>query len=384
MATGLVATGWLGRPVVDVPTTRGCRGTNRAVRPSRFVLILAGGGGTRLWPQSRRRRPKQVLPLLPDGRTLLQATVDRVRPIVPLSHLLVVTAADQIEVIRQAVPSLPIENIVIEPRARNTAACVGLGAVAALGRGGRASCAVLPSDQHIADDERFRTCLEVAFQRAESAGHPVVTVGVRPTSPETGFGYLEPGAATASGAHVVARFVEKPDRATAERYVASGFLWNAGMFVFDAERMLQAIGTHLPQLGAILDELRRDPARTEALYPEAQSISIDYGVMEKLGPGEVETVPGDFGWNDVGSFSALHAIAPTDAAGNATLGEAVTIDARNNILCGDGRRVIAAVGVEDLIIVATDDAVLVMPRGRAQDVRQVVEQLERTGRGSYL
>src|SRR5262249_39797930 len=156
----------------------------------------------------------------------------------------------------------------------------------------------------------------------------------------------------------VARFVEKPDREHAERYLAQGFLWNAGMFVFQAARMLEAIAAHLPALARLLEQIRADQRRAETLYPEAQAISVDYGVMEKLGPGEVECIPGDFGWNDVGSFSALGAIAPADGAGNAALGNAVCIDAHNNILVGDGQRVIAAVGVEDLVIVATDDAVL--------------------------
>jgi len=350
----------------------------------RYVLILAGGGGTRLWPQSRRRRPKQFLPLLPGGETLLAATVDRVRPMLPLTQVLVVTAHDQVEEVRRVVPDLPVDNIVVEPRARNTAACVGLGAVAALARDPEALCAVIPSDQYIADDAGFRRAIDVAFRRAEAPTQPIVTIGIKPSAPETGFGYLEPGTPTADGARLVARFVEKPDRPTAERYLREGYLWNAGMFVFAARRMLAAIAQHLPGLGALLDQIAADPTRTGALYPDAQSISVDYGVMEKLGPGEVECVPGDFGWSDVGSFSALGDIAPTDGAGNAALGDAVTVDAHRNILVGDGRRVIAAIGVDDLVIVATDDAVLVMPRSRAQDVRGVVEALERTGRGSYL
>jgi mannose-1-phosphate guanylyltransferase len=354
------------------------------VSASRFVLILAGGGGTRLWPQSRRRRPKQFLPLLPNGATLLSATVDRVRPMLPLGNILVVTAADQVAEVKRVVPDLPVANIVVEPRARNTAPCVGLGALAAVGRDGDASCAVIPSDQHIADDAGFRRAIQLAFERAESAAHPIVTIGIQPTTPETGFGYLAPGTPTASGAHLVARFVEKPDRPTAERYLRDGFLWNAGMFVFSAQRMLTAIRAHLPALGALLDRIAADPTQTEALYPDAPSISIDYGVMEKLAAGEVEVVPANIGWNDVGSFSALAAIAPHDGAGNAAIGDAVTVDARGNVLVGDGKRVIAAVGVEDLVIVATDDAVLVLPKSRAQDVRQVVDALERSGRGSYL
>jgi mannose-1-phosphate guanylyltransferase len=332
-----------------------------------YILILAGGGGTRLWPQSRRRRPKQFLPLLPGGESLLAATIERLLPRWPIDRILVVTAADQIAEVRRVAPELPLANIVTEPRARNTAACIGLGAVTVLARDAEAACAVLPSDQHIADDAGFRRCLELAFVRARAATRPVVTIGVRPTTPETGFGYLEPGTPTADGARMVARFVEKPDRETAERYVAAGFLWNAGMFVFRASRMLEAIDKHLPALGALLDKIARDPNSAQT-----------------LAAGEVETVPGDFGWNDVGSFSALEHVAPHDAAGNATLGESVTIDARGNILVGDGRRVIAAVGVEDLIIVATDDAVLVLPKSRAQDVRRVVDELERTGRNSYL
>ncbi len=355
----------------------------------RYALILAGGGGTRLWPQSRRKRPKQFLPLLPMGgaqgaQTLLAATVDRLRPALPLERILVVTAADQIDEVKRAVPDLPASSIVTEPRARNTAACVGLGAIAALARDPAALCAVLPSDQHIADDAAFRRCIELAFARAASPARPIVTIGIRPTAPETGFGYLEPGAPTDGGARAVARFVEKPDRATAEGYVAGGYLWNAGMFVFQAARMLEAIATHLPALGALLERIRAQPDLAATLYPEAQAISIDYGVMERLGPGEVECVPGDFGWNDVGSFTALAAIAPTDAAGNAALGDTVTIDARGNVLIGGPGRVIAAVGVEDLVIVATADAVLVMPKSRAQDVRKVVEHLETTGRGTYL
>jgi mannose-1-phosphate guanylyltransferase len=361
------------------------------VREHEYVLILAGGGGTRLWPQSRRRRPKQFLPLLPDGpgdgpggRTLLSATIARLRPDWPIERVLVITAADQIEEVRAVAPGLPVANIVVEPKARNTAACIGLGALAALARDPEACCAVLPSDQHIADDAAFRRCLAVALDRARAKDRPIVTIGVKPTSPETGFGYLEPGAPTAGGARVVARFVEKPDLAAAERYVKEGFLWNAGMFVFQAARMLQAIERHLPALGELLGRIRQDPHAAHALYPDAQAISIDYGVMEKLESGEVETVAGDFGWNDVGSFSALEAITPHDAAGNAALGDSVTVDARGNILVGDRRRIIAACGVDDLVIVATDDAVLVIPKSRAQDVRKVVDELERSGRGSYL
>ena len=357
---------------------------SRSLPATCHALILAGGGGTRLWPQSRRRRPKQFLPLLPGGQTLLAATVERLLPLLPIERIWVVTAADQLDEVHRAVPSLLRENIVAEPKARNTAACVGLAALAVLARDEAAVAAVIPSDQYIADADGFRDALATAYLRAQCDTQPIVTVGIKPTSPETGFGYLEPGPEVAPGVHGVVRFVEKPNRLMAQSYVADGFLWNAGMFIFSARRMLRAIEQHLPALSATLDQIRKQPLQLGALYPAAQSISIDYGVMEKLPVGEVETVAGDFGWSDVGSFSALDAIAPLDEQGNASLGPSVAIDANRNIFVGDDRRVITAIGVDDLVIVATDDAVLVMPKSRAQDVRQVVDALERTGRGTYL
>lgn len=356
----------------------------RSLPSTCHALVLAGGGGTRLWPQSRRRRPKQFLPLLPGGQTLLAATVARLLPLVPIERIWVVTAADQLDEVHRAVPTLLRENIVAEPKARNTAACVGLAALAVLARDERAVAAVIPSDQHIADADAFRDALATAYERAAAASEPIVTVGIHPTAPETGFGYLEPGDEVAPGVRRVVRFIEKPDRLTAQRYVDDGFLWNAGMFIFSASRMLRLIGEHLPALAETLDRIRKQPLQVGELYPTAQSISIDYGVMEKLAVGEVETVSGDFGWSDVGSFSALDAIAPRDEQGNAFLGPSVAIDARGNIFVGDDRRVITAIGVDDLVIVATDDAVLVMPKSRAQDVRQVVDALERTGRANYL
>lgn len=321
---------------------------------------------------------------MPGGQTLLAATVERLLPLLPIERIWVVTAADQLDEVHRAVPSLLRENIVAEPKARNTAACVGLAALAVLARDERAVAAVIPSDQHIANADGFREALAIAYLRAQSDTHPIVTIGIKPAAPETGFGYLEPGSEVAPGVHGVVRFVEKPDRLTAQSYVANGFLWNAGMFIFSARRMLAAIKEHLPALWATLEQIRKQPLQVAELYPTAQSISIDYGIMEKLAAGEVETVSGDFGWSDVGSFSALDAILPRDDQGNASLGPSVAIDARGNIFVGDEHRVITAIGVDDLVIVATDDAVLVMPKSRAQDVREVVDALERTGRGTYL
>lgn len=347
-----------------------------------YVLIMAGGGGTRLWPASRRKRPKQFLPLLPGGRTLLGATVERLAGIAPPERTLVVTARSQVDDVRRTAPSVPPENIVVEPEARNTAACIGLGALEVLRRDPDGIVAVIPSDQYAERLERYQAALTQAI--AVAARDVVVTVGIEPTAPETGFGYIEKGRAE-HGAFVVERFVEKPDRPKAEAYLRSGkYLWNSGMFFFRARRILEATRRHLPELGRILDAIAEDPSRAAELYPKAPSISVDFGVMEKLGPGEVFVVPGDFGWNDVGSWGALGALAEPDAAGNVAVGEALPIDARGNIVYASGGRLVAALGVSDLVIVATDDAVLVMPKSRAQDVKEIVRALEAPQRSSYL
>ena len=345
---------------------------------------MAGGGGTRLWPASRKLRPKQFLPMLSGGETLLGATVARVQGVVPAERILVVTAADQVDEVRRTAPSVPRDNIVIEPKARNTAPCIGLGALEVIRRDPAGVMAVLPSDQFIRDTDGFRASLERALDVAR--GGAIVTIGIVPTHPETGFGYLELGEDTERGARVVDRFVEKPNLPTAKQYLAGKrHLWNSGMFFFAAKRLVEAVRRHMPDLGEILHAIGEEPERAGELYPQAPSVSIDYGVMEKLPRGDVFCVPGDFGWNDVGSWSALGELRPADAAGNTLAAEhAVTVDARGNILYGSGKQVIAAVGVEDLVIVATDDAILVMPKSKAQQVRDVVKALETTNRKEFL
>jgi mannose-1-phosphate guanylyltransferase len=348
-----------------------------------YVLIMAGGGGTRLWPASRRSRPKQFLPLLENGATLLGATVERASYVVPIERILVVTAADQVSEVRRTVPLLPPENIVIEPKARNTAPCIGLGALEVLRRDPAGLLAVIPSDQYVSDKGGYQAALSRALDVASDGA--IVTVGIVPTAPETGFGYLELGQETERGARVVERFVEKPNHATAVEYLRSKrYLWNSGMFFFAARRLLEAVHAHMPELYDILHAIEKDPARTDELYPKAPSVSIDYGVMEKLPRGDVFVVPGDFGWNDVGSWSALAALRAPDRDGNSVVGNAVTVDAQGNIIYAGDKRVIATVGVSDLVIVATEDAVLVLPKSRAQDVREIVKALEQKNLKTYL
>jgi mannose-1-phosphate guanylyltransferase len=349
-----------------------------------WIVILAGGGGTRLWPLSRRRRPKQFLPLVGSGETLLGATVRRLAPLAPLDRVLVVTAASQADDVLRAVPDLPPDNLIVEPIGRNTAPAIGLAAIDVIDRDPDGVMAVIPSDQFVFDEQQFQDAVRRAV--AAAAEGQVVTIGIRPTRPETGYGYIQRGAPIEPSGelYAVARFVEKPDRQTAEQYLTAGdYLWNAGMFFFPARRILAEIQAQLPALGEILDGVDRDSIDLVARYPTAPAISIDYAVMEGLpSRGGMTVVPGNFGWSDVGSWDALAELRSADAHGNTILGEAVTFDAHNNVLVGD--RLIAAVGVRDLVIVATDQAILILPRSRAQDVRKVVAELERTGRDALL
>ena len=357
--------------------------------PTAFAVILGGGSGTRLWPASRRARPKQLLSL-GASESLLAAAVRRGAALVGLENTLIVTAADQAAAVRAAIPDLPAANIVAEPMPRNTAAAVGLGAVTAQRRAGPdAVIAVLPADPYIGDEATFARLVRLAIAEARET---IVTIGVMPTHAETGFGYIRLGARLArpgtDAVHDVGGFYEKPDRATAERYVSSGeYLWNSGMFFLTARRMLDEARRHLPSLGALLDEAvsaRDADAVVAAGYADAPSISIDHGIMEKA--TGLRVVPGAFGWNDVGSWAALPALRAPDARGNVVIGGGATlIDGDGSIVMADeGAPYVGVLGVRDLVVVVTKDAVLVIPKDRAQDVRRIVEAAKQSGRDDLL
>ena len=353
-----------------------------------FAVIMAGGSGTRFWPLSRRARPKQLLPLL-GGRSLLAATAERVQPLVGPERLLVVTGTEVAAAVAAELPWLPAGNVLVEPTGRDTAACVGWVAWRLAERHPGAVMLVIPADHVVPDGPAFRGAMAAAAAIAHARGG-LVTIGFRPTRPETGYGYLELGEpAGVVGdfqTYRVARFVEKPDRARAEAMLAAGgFRWNGGLFAWSVAAIRDAIRTHLPELATGLDALRADgaalgePAALARHYPALPRISIDHGVMEKA--ATVWAVAADFAWSDVGSWAGLEEVAAS--GGEARLGDVVGVDAAGNVLVSDGP-LVAAVGVRDLVVVATRDAVLVVPKEQCQRVKELVELLRAAGRDELL
>lgn len=355
---------------------------------SLHAVILAGGSGTRFWPASRKALPKQLLPLGPDpDEPLLRATLRRLLPLCGNEHVLIATGRHLEQQTRDALPELPPPSILAEPLARNTAPCIAWANARIARNDPDAVVMVFPADHTMTDEPAFRDCV-IEATRLASKGF-VTTIGLAPTRPETGYGYIEVGDSLQGRAHRVSRFVEKPDLARATSFVEGGrHLWNGGMFFFRAGVMQEAIAKHLPTLhqgvAAIVDQgIDKGPAEAfEQAFAQLPSISIDHGIIEKLDPSQIAVVRGDFGWNDVGSWQSAYELAAHDAQGNAGHEGAVFVDARGNLVRSLGAsagRVVALVGVDDLVVIDTDDALLVMPRSRAQDVRLVVEQLSKRG-----
>lgn len=354
-----------------------------------YAVIMAGGGGTRLWPLSRQKQPKQSIQLLGE-RTLFQIAVDRLAPLFPPERILVVTNAAYAPGLHAQRPALPAENFIIEPAPKGTAPALGLAALAIRRRTPNGVMACLTADHFMQDEARFRDLLVAAADVAQRGF--LVTLGIEPTFPSTGFGYIQResvlGTFGAFEAYHAARFREKPPLELAREMVADGqHSWNSGMFVWRVERLLEEFAWQMPGFHHQLTQIEADPASLESVWPNVIDKTIDYGVME--GAEQVAVIPAaGLGWNDVGSWEALFEVLPADEAGNVILGaEWLGIESQATLVHNSNpqRKLVAAIGVSDLVIVDTGDVLLVCPRDRAQDVRAAVNALKaRAGGQGYL
>jgi mannose-1-phosphate guanylyltransferase len=358
-----------------------------------YAVIMAGGSGTRFWPASRQDRPKQLLAIGGDA-PLLRQTADRIAPLIPPERQLVITAARTVDAVRALLPELPAAQVVGEPEGRDTAACIGLASRLLARLDPDAIGIAMPADHVIADAGIYLDCLRAGQAAIEASPGSILVFGIEPDRAATGYGWLRRGdsAGRYGGLEVfrLAGFIEKPGREKAKELLASGsHYWNAGLFAFRPAALAAAYERHLPEMGPALDALAAawDTPRFEAAmaerYPRLTKISIDYGVMEKVGgEGGALLLPLPVRWDDVGAWDALARLLPADSAGNVAQGEHVLVDGRNLIVSSSGG-LVAAQGVSDLIIVHTPDATLVCRRDDAEGVKRIVEELKRRGLRRY-
>jgi mannose-1-phosphate guanylyltransferase len=354
--------------------------------PMLYTVIPAGGSGTRLWPLSRADHPKFLIPLTGQGGSLLQATRSRLEPLAPAERTYVVTGGAHAAEVARQLPEVPAGNLLVEPSPRDSCAAIGLAAAVIAERDREAVMGSFAADHVIKDGDAFVTAVRQAVDGAREGW--LMTIGMKPTRPETGFGYLQCGAEVAGGpVRRVARFKEKPDQALAETFVASGeYLWNASVFVWRVEVFLAELARQQPQLHAGLVRIAAawDSPQREAVlgevWPELPRIAVDYAVMEgAAADGKVATVPGDFGWGDVGDFGNIGELLPADDHGNVVLGDVLVADASGSVLVSTAGRQVAALGLRDVVVVDTPDALLICALDRAQDVKQIVEEVRRRG-----
>lgn len=357
------------------------------------ITILAGGSGTRLWPHSRHDHPKQLLNLLGD-RSMLQQTIDRLRPLVPIERTYILTGPDHARLIAEQLPDLPKENLFVEPSPRGTAPCLGLAAMRIRGKTGSSNSVMisLHADHAVERGDRFRAALAAAVATARQ-GY-LVTIGIVPTHPDTGFGYIQRGERLSeeaeSDVYRVTRFTEKPPLAQAESFVTSGqFYWNAGYFAWRVSDILAEFERQLPDIHRRLGQIAEKAGQptldkeVQGIWAGIRSTTIDVGIMENA--RHVAVVPADMGWSDIGSWASLLDLMPRNDEGNVILGQGqqVSLDTSDSLIYGSGR-LVATVGLSNMIIVDTKDALLVLPKERAQDVSTLVKALRRLGLDDYL
>ncbi len=349
----------------------------------RYAVIMAGGKGERFWPASRLARPKHLLPIVGE-KPMLTQTIDRLVGLLPAENIIVITNSEQLEGVREVCPMLPEANIVAEPVGRDTAAAVGLAMLLVKERNPAASMAMLPADALINDAESYQSALDTAFKAAETSAS-LVTLGVQPTEPATGYGYIQCGPVKDvidnRDIFTVRQFKEKPDLETAKLYLQSGeYFWNAGMFVWSVETISAALAEFTPVLMGGLNEIEAGMkagkdlvALLSELYPQLEKISVDFAIMEKA--NNVLTLAATFDWDDVGAWPAIERHFPKDSAGNVNKGEARFLECSNNIVVSADKHLVALVGVEDLIVVTTGDATLVCSKDKAEKIKQMVRNL---------
>jgi len=355
-----------------------------------YAVIMAGGKGTRFWPYSREKRPKQFLNIVGKG-SMLQQTIERIRPLIEPEKILIVTAQEQVEETRRQLPDLPGQNILIEPQGKNTAPCLGLAAVYLHRYDPHGVMCALPADHYIEKEEEFREVISRAHEFLQGEDY-LITLGIQPSRPETGYGYIEVGRELKvlgdKKIHQANRFLEKPDAELARRLVDSGgYLWNSGMFIWRISSLLREIETHLPAMYEGLQRISSalaTPQEKETIrevYEGLTAISIDKGVMEKA--SGIAVIPCQLGWNDVGSWTSLYDLLSVDESGNIVRGDHIGIDSRGCLIMG-GERLIATVGLQDVMIIETEDVLLICPRGEGQRIRELVDQLRDRGLVRYL
>jgi mannose-1-phosphate guanylyltransferase len=355
------------------------------------AVVMAGGRGERFWPSSREDLPKQFLSFSGD-QTLLQRTVQRLEGMVAPEDVWVVTREDYAPLVYEQIPTVPAEQVLLEPQGRDTAPCVALAALYVAHADPDAVMVLLPADHLVLQEEQFRAVLASAVQAA-SAGEHLVTLGIQPTRPETGYGYIRTGEKHgdlgAQSAYRVAAFTEKPPRERAMAYLQEGgYYWNSGIFVWKAATIKAALWEHLPVLMEALSPLEvalgteREAEELRRIYPTLPKISIDYGVMERA--ENTLVIPADFGWDDLGTWAALERVIPADEDGNIISGRVVAVDTRNSVVQGKTDRLVVTFGLSDVVVVDSEDAVLVADKARVSDLKAVVVRLEAEGLKQHL